>query len=86
MSEPDLILCVPVESGGVVYPGSRQRPCVDCGRDVWASPASLEAIRSHDAVLICLVCGADRWERGPHPESNILPGTAAELAAYLRRN
>jgi hypothetical protein len=83
--EPTFMVCVLVEPEGVVYPGSRKRPCIDCGREVWASPATVEATRTHDLALVCVECGAERWARDPEPEARMLPGTAAELQAWLRR-
>lgn len=88
MSVIDAVLCIPVvdEHADRVAPGSVIRKCVDCARRVWASPASIEQVTTTNTVLVCLDCGGDRILKDPEPELSVMPGTAREFDAWLRRN
>jgi hypothetical protein len=81
-----IVACVLVASSGSVYPGSAAKLCHDCRRPVWVSPASLRALDRLTAVAVCLDCASSRIDGNPESKFGVLPGTAQEFDAWLRRH
>lgn len=54
-NEKPTIICVAVDDGERVIPGSKQRECSQCGCAVWVNDTSFEAA-GKDADLLCLSC------------------------------
>lgn len=40
-------------------------PCEACNRDVWISPSSVESMRKHDTVVLCMRCIEEAAEAKP---------------------
>jgi hypothetical protein len=81
--EETIIASIRVADSGKVYPGSVVAVCRRCGADVWISPASQQALASGQVDAVeCLPCARVSFDDSTH---GVLPGTAAEVNAWLRR-
>ena len=68
VNEDDLtIVCMPVELGGTVVPGSTVGRCGMCGKDVWVSPATRESVPV-GAPIRCILCVKELIEAAGPPQ------------------
>jgi hypothetical protein len=71
-------------------PGSERRRCTTCRQPVWASPSSVETLRSQD-YLICIECAGrlsremtlTEWDALP---VRTAPGWGADMARAAARD
>lgn len=50
------ILCAPFNAGDVPAPNMAMLECVNCGREVIVSPASMRYIEAQKAYPVCAIC------------------------------
>lgn len=67
----------------IIYPGSTEALCNDCGTVVFTSPATQITMKKHSVTLVCLECFLKRVEsEGETPEFRVLPETAREVRLW----
>lgn len=70
----------------IIYPGSVEKPCSDCGEPIFISPASQDVMKRATVILLCPRCFTKRVEAEKEPvEFKVLPETAREVELWLRR-
>ena len=77
MIDSVILVCALTERLSVPIAGSIRAHCIDCGAEVWLSPASREAAGSEGRPC-CLPCFTKRIETDPEPEVMTLTGQQME--------
>ena len=78
-----ILACVPILRGFRPIEGSREERCVDCGKSIWASPAS-KTVAGETAVFCCLSCVGRRIEKDHDPQfMQLSEGQLEELRKEL---
>ena len=54
------LVCLRVEDLAVAVPGSTKKRCSVCGKQVWASRASLKLGKEKHAALLCMPCAVEK--------------------------
>ena len=91
MEEPLVMLCISKKQleenpDLIIYPGSTEKPCSDCGEPVFISPASQGAAKRAIIIPVCPPCFLKRVEAEKEPvEFEVLPETVREVALWQKR-
>ena len=91
MEEPLVMLCISkkeLEENPhlIIYPGSVERPCRDCGEPVLLSPASQDVMNRAMVIPLCPPCYFKRLKAEKEPvEFQVLPETAREVELWQKR-
>lgn len=81
MTEPDRLICLPVDFQAFVVSGSIKDSCDQCYASVWISPSSQRMLAKQEVrpEIICTRC----YEAGDRHDIVLVPGQLQEIASML---